>query len=373
MKVCFQRFFIFSVLAFTCSSYGANQPAIMVNSMKAFLETNDVVSFMEATNRKQWSAPVFYSKWHVNNLMSATNRDAAIITREFGKLLAVRVSEFAQTARATHDSKILLKQSLVLCGLADWLNEAEGYGNFLLGVRCLDIAAVAMGRCVADETFPMDTVSKAASRFHPSWMSPSARQRILNREAGSAIFHSSDSDVGKAREHMRLVWQAGRESKLQANITDPELQHELDQRTTRPERERLEMKANVRFFEDEKFMGQGATTESQWDLKRHEEIIRKDPNSIFVLEKMIVFRDTLGGFPKKNGAKYVADAEGSRAFWLAWIPHGKDDESRQIGVVVWEAYRDIQGGVFLDEDTQNITAKEQLESTVSDKRGSGFK
>lgn len=366
VKMLFRWLFVLACLAPANSSYGAiSDNGFSVNSMKAFLETSDLTHFVETMRLEKWSAPVIYSKWHVDNVMIPPNRENANAARAFGKLLAMRINDFAQKIRTTQESQELFVQSLTLLELTDWLNKSDGYGNFLLGSRCLDVAAVAIARCVADETFSLESIRQVVPRLRPSWMSPSVRQRILNKEAGAAVFDTSESDATKMHEHLRSIWQAGRELKLQASTADLDLQRELAQRPTHLDRERPEMKASARFFDDEKFVGQGATTSGRWDLKRHEEIIQKNPSSIATAEKLIIFRDTLGGFPKKNGVKYTDDAEGEKAFGWAWAPHGKDEESRQIGIAVWEAYRDIQRGKFLDEDSRNAEIKARLDKSTS--------
>jgi hypothetical protein len=351
--------------------------------------------------------PAIPSKWHLENIAREEDRPRLLAARELGRVLVVRLDEWAQEMLEAGTVRENERMANDLVGLAEWIGSAEGYGNLFLEDRCRDIAVVGTGRIIADLDVSMDIGAALFGRLSdPGWYNPEKRARILNAEAGAELFsefsaRSDDKTMylearwGKAKgivamqEFLKLISEY-RRSQL------PENYKKLG-RLYRWKLGRIPLTSPLRhnqafFVEDEASPSSGAGIYKPlvkvWEYKQHRAITIFPQRAHYIkyLKALLEYREKIGFFPeevvlsrgdierirsaieidKRRGAPprdfesekrrwaniYIEVAGGvtKAAFDRTWKDRFPDDRSYTAEMAA-ELYDKIRSGCFSDDDT----------------------
>jgi hypothetical protein len=361
-----------------------------ITAMKAALDDGGITALLTKASEQSWKVPQIPSQWHVDNVSTPEQKPVNVAAREFGRKLAERLDDTAPKMQQLPAGDALHDETVRLIELSDWCAATDGYGNVLLAQRSLDIASVGVARLAVNLDFPLKNIAGLLARMNPAWMSVEANQRVLNRDAGEAIFTTPN------REEMERIYGSGHrllEEKRDTNL--------FAERQKNPRQWRLvetpAVKANLSFF-DTAEVGQvkpTVTLLTTWNLNWHGRLIAGlELQSIQKAKALAEFRSAIGAFPEKpvftaeqlrereRGAAEAAKAglkvsnmEDSysspiaAAFALAWKGYLKKQggdtgtlpPSRyNLDSAAYQAYDEVKRGVFFDQDTANIRQYEAL-------------
>lgn len=317
-----------------------------IAAMQAALENQSLEAFFQTTKERGWSAPPIPSQWHVEHVSKPEQGLVDQAARAFGYRLAARISETTpeQLFRGvTGDA--LYQKTLLIFDLADWCAAPEGYGNLFLAQPCLEFASVGLAMLTSDLTFPLEKCTQLVQRLNASWLSADVRSRVLNNDAGAAIFHATQ------QQDLERVWGEG--GVLMRDQRNP---------SRKPEREKKgwyipeppAVMANLAFFEEESSKrddrGQ-ITLLSTWDQKRHVRIVNGlEVQPFWETVALVRFRERIGRFPMEDDPRSShRGPEG--AFSEAWADTVKKlpGMSREAwnhelheGLRAWNAYARAQ-------------------------------
>ncbi len=112
------------------------------------------------------------------------------------------------------------------------------------------------------------------------------------------------------------------------------------------------------FFADE-HCPQPMTTRTCWNFKWHERLtLNMFPYTVFRLKPLVIFRETIGYFPKTTDrGRFPGWPEEKSAFSAAWEPYWEAG-SGNVGLAAWEVLDQIRKGTFLDDDSAEISVRE---------------
>ena len=172
---------------------------IDVDHISSFLKTNSLLSFECELRHHQWTAPMIHSKWHVNRIHYMALRTFETRARDFGFLLATKLSDSAQKVNSDQLANVYENEAKMLLRLGKWLAKNDGYGNLLLANRCFDISHVAIAKMIIDLTCPASNIEEVLSEFDMSWYKPETVANVINQELGKRIVvfdphRNADSD-----------------------------------------------------------------------------------------------------------------------------------------------------------------------------------
>ncbi len=364
----------FIVFVGFCSFAHAKEPAEMarIGGLDAALQEGGLSDLLSVARQHQWQAPRMPSKWNAEHRQgSDEQRKVDRASREFGRKLAVQLDAVAPVLQVLVPGDELSRQAHLLCDLSDWCASTPGYGNLFLAQRCLDLAAVGLARLTASLDVPLAKCEKLAARMSPTWMSVEARARTLNDEAGTNLFA-----VGGTQAEMAKTWGSGsflmRERRF--GVSRPQ--------GLQPGRGFIEppaIKANLDFFERDEPSAEPLTLVHSWNSKRYERIVNglelQNVNKALALLK---YRSVVGRFPEKpelteaqlqqrekdiaeyaeRGIRIVKfedaySSPGEAAFAQAWKQRlDRNPQSHTLYASAWQAYSEVKGGQFLDQDTR---------------------
>ena len=240
-----------------------------------------------------------------------------------------------------------------LLDLAQWCTQSEGYGNVMLGRRCLDLAGVGVAKLLVNPDYPQERCDQLVARLSNPRLDQESGRRILNQEAGAEVF-----PPGLNAEEIQRVWGNGRI--LWRFKMNPS--RDLDRTYPIPPETPLIVR-NLSFFADPDWPASVArTAKSSWDVKWHERIVNglKTQNMERV-EALARFRKAVGKFPDEQDSGDALRPGPEGVFYKAWLAHGdapagqdmaQNDYYRKVGFAAWAAYDRVRRGVFVDEDTE---------------------
>lgn len=350
--------------------------------MDAALSSGGIAGLLDEVERQSWKAPVIPSRWHTENVSLTERKPIDIDARELGKKLAKLLDESASKIQKLTVGKELYEMTVRLLDLSEWCASTDGYGNLLLAQRSLDIGAVGVARLAVDLSFPEERIDSLLSRMNPTWMSAHTSQKILNNDAGAKIFESSD------REEMTRTYGSG--YRFLQEERNPSL---LVQRQKNPQQWHLvkseEIMSNLSFF-DKVRIGQvrPVTLVRLWNDNWHLRIITGlELQSVRKAKALAAFRSAIGEFPEKPvftekqlrerergaaaaakaGLKVVSMEEiyaspQEAGFAQAWDNHlvetfgsrvDAPEEMQNLDSTAFQAYHEVQSGIFYDRDTAN--------------------
>lgn len=330
-----------------------------VQAMRATVEQQGLIAFMAATVSSGWQGPIMPSAWYLDHGSSAGQRPYYQAARDLGSALLTAIDGWAPLMR-TDGSDDVLTKATVLIDVAYWLNTAEGYANVDLGGRARDVAITGLARRVADLNVPLGPTKAQVARCRASFDTPAIRARILNFEAGAALFQTTPevTDVvlgqtwGGRRAQMRL-----REI---LTMPTPASTPGTSWLSSQEERRLLEFlvapgqpdPSDAFFFDDEQPTLNPNTTRNLWSKKRHESLLGSHfPQNVDGVEILIQFREVIGAFPLQPAQRKEAIASpGEEAFADAWRPH-LGTANFNLGRAAWGVYEGVQDGSFVDFDT----------------------
>jgi hypothetical protein len=163
-------------------------------AMHAFLVSNQLPAFVTEIGKRQWVAPLIHSKWYVDRMTNMDVRAEEYPYREFGRLLAQRLSTNAAIVRARQTASVYDACVADLLTLGHWIGVKHGYGNLMLSWRASDIAAVALCKLITDLSFPTNKIEALMLLLDVPGYRWSFKGAALNEEAGMAMFNTNGAD-----------------------------------------------------------------------------------------------------------------------------------------------------------------------------------
>lgn len=309
-----------------------------VSEMIDVLKKSDVSDFVGNVEKRGWKAPKMFSLWYVNHHFSDRPelRKIELAKREFGELLACKLTEMAVLVRTEKNAEKLEKHAETLLKLVDWLGNNPGYGNIFLQNRSQDIASVAVVKFVADLNYPLEKADAWVHRFKWDWNKPEVRQKILSEESDSKAFTKK---TGIAEDDLAKEWGEGlgkaREKKLEKSEIDREIfidpGHQRDSIPSIPE--------------------------TEWNEKDHFMIVQGFGSiNVRDLDNLLKFRKAVGYFPSKpkKYRKYDGQSDISAAFYETWWylspKYNNDKEMSKLSTDrAARLYEDYLSGELCDE------------------------
>lgn len=392
MKTIFQILAVVLGVGIVSAQSDTNNELKRIAAMNAALDDGGIAGLLGKANEQSWKAPRIPSQWHVEHVSKSEQKLVDLAAREFGKRLAKSLEKEALSMQRLPAGNPLSKQTELLLGLSEWCAATEGYGNLFLAQRCLDLAAVGVARLAANLDFPIERVESLLARTNPAWMSAEVNLRVLNQDAGALIFTSPN------RDEMERILGAGRIRMRMARI--PDVKADMESRKIAQTLPNLKaINDNLSFFEGvESSQVRPFTLVNLWDHNWHTGIIiGLELQSIQKAKYLKEFRKAIGSFPEKpvftekqlrereRGAAEAAKAglkvtnmedtyssPMAAAFALAWKSYlettgedlGKLPSSRyNLDTGAYQAYDEVQRGVFFDRDTANMKQYESLTKT----------
>jgi hypothetical protein len=355
-----------------------------VEEMSASLKRGGVEGLMVTVREERWTAPCIPSKWFVDNRIGDTEKKRmAQAAREFGRQIAVELEKLAQEQQTLPVGETLYKRTCLLCDTGEWCAETVGYGNIFLARRFLDLAAVGLARLTASTNVPLADCEILAARMTPPWLGMAYRQQILNGEAGTNLFINVEMTNEELDWQWAIGWtmQAMKEKRTQIKKVDP------------PNPDFVDVNAftnNLGFFTAYELPEAPVTHLRSWDFRQHRLIaMGLELQSVKKVLGLLAFRNVVGYYPEafvrseeerlqlekdireaaKWGAK-ITPMENSpsfdplkEAFRRAWLNRHsnieKDDYNKYV--IAFQAYCEVNNGVFFDQDTEEIYKMKQLE------------
>jgi hypothetical protein len=354
----FTVLYLFSLtLAVAAPFYPPDQDHI--EDMTVLLLKSAPADFLRVVSSNRWTAPVIWSKWYVDRVQDKDALQVMVRNRAFGRALVARLDDWATDMRTATSLGQCTANGAALLDVADWLASAKGYGNLLLASRCRDIAAVGLGKVVADLGTPLEAASSLVSRLDAPWFSPFVRAAVLDAEAGTNLFNVSGLSPMEAEKRLEDTWRNGRLLRLkysspeakaafegQTNAANAVLAEMVQRKGLQPDESAI-FQQNLSFFADDP-LPRPLTLPNMWGAKRHEKlVVGFDLQNVKKIKALLAFRSVAGVFPASQDE-----------FKAAWVPHitGSDHrinkEQYHVFASAWQAYKEITSGEFVDEDTK---------------------
>jgi hypothetical protein len=329
-----------------------------VHAMQAALEQGGLSGFANARQTNGWQAPVMPSAWYVSNVSPAADTAYYGAARELGSALLTAVDAWAP-AMQTDDADATLAKATTLIDLAYWLGGAEGYANLILAGHARDVAVTGLARRVADLSVPLPDTTAQLERCRAPFDAAAVRARVLNFEAGSALFPTGPAVTDGA---LARVWAPRDLSRTLAQLDQlPTPGATPDDVSTGVQQLRALIaaagvtpqptQASDVFFHDDT-VSPPQTTRTTWSSKQHQRLLVSTmPQNVDSLELLIQFRTVIGAFPTQPQVRQeTASTPGEEAFADAWRPH-IGTATTNLGRGAWSVYDRIQRGVFEDADS----------------------
>jgi hypothetical protein len=343
------------VLLAICSSlHGAErnqrEPVVVLRDK---LNSDGFIGMLKAAEAENLVLPMIPSAWHMEHIMKPEARAQAGLWRALGARIVAEIEK--ETRFLLEAATVQATESRVtgLLDLAQWCTQSEGYGNVMLGRRCLDLASVGVAKLLVNPDFPQERCDRIMARLSNPRLDQESGRRILNQEAGAEVF-----PPGLPAEEMQRVWGNGRILwRVKMNPS-----RNLERTYPIPPETPLIMR-NLAFFADPDWPASVArTAQSTWDVKWHGRIVKGlKTQNLERIEALARFRKAVGKFPdgQDSGDALRPGPEG--VFYKAWLaqgdaPAGQDmaqqDQYRRVGLAAWAAYDRVRRGMFVDEDTE---------------------
>jgi hypothetical protein len=207
----------FAIFSFTWLACAAARTELdRVTGLSRLLSEEGVPGFLSTVQANKEATPWIPDAWHVENRIDDPERiQIAKAGRAFGIELAASLESVAVDLQKLPPDEALFAEASNLCTLAEWIAGADGIGNLLLTVRCQDLAAVGLGRLVANLDFPLERCEALAKRLRDCGRLADVphRIRVLNAEIGADVFGNCKSNGDMSR-----VWEAGVRRNLREDI-----------------------------------------------------------------------------------------------------------------------------------------------------------
>lgn len=346
---------------------GLGQPAAMhaapptaaeIATMQAEVEQHGLTAFNAAALANDWHAPIMPSAWYVTNVSPADQRAYYTAARDLGSALLTAIDAWAPAMRTESATDVLTKAT-VLIDLAYWLGATEGYDNLILAQRARDVAVTGLARRVADLDAPLAETAAQIQRVHAPFDAPLPRARVLNFEAGSALFpvDPSTSDAALAGIWSRRALSDNLNALPTPRPTPDEVSDAIQQvrdfAATIGVTPAAAQATDVFFRDDAPVSPQ--TTRTEWSLKQHRRLLGSTmPQNVYGLETLMQFREAVGQFPLQPAVRQeTISSAGEEAFANAWRPH-IGTATFNLGRPAWGVYDRIQRGQFLDADSLQV-------------------
>lgn len=338
----------------------AAPPTIVdVQAMRANVEQQGLAAFMAETTSNSWQAPVMPSAWYLDHGSPADQRPYYEAARDLGSALLTAIDAWAPLMRTDGPDDVLTKAT-VLVDVAYWVNTAEGYANVDLGGRARDVAITGLARRVADLNVPLGPTKAQVARCNAPFDAPIIFARILNFEAGAALFPTTPDVTDVV---LGQIW-GGRRAQMRLReilaIPTPASTPGTAWISSQEERRLLEFlvtpgqpdPTDTFFLDDEEPTPGPNTTRKFWNKKYHQGVLGSQlPQNVFGAETLIQFREVIGAFPLQPvQRKETIASSGEEAFADAWRPH-LGTATLNLGRAAWSVYEGIQDGSFVDFDT----------------------
>jgi hypothetical protein len=268
-------------------------------TMNGFLATNDLAAFVAEISKQQWLPPLIHSKWFVDKMTNMDARAAEYAYREFGRLLAQRLTSNAAMVRAQHSSEVYYSRAAALLTFGHWIAGEPGYGNLLLSWRASDIAAVALAKVIIDLSFSTNQIQALMPLLNVPAYRWSLKAKALNEEVGMDVFETRGVDdiagMDIVMNPVYRTWGMGASTAERVlryhMVADPLMLRALP----------VCVRTNLEFFLDDVIQpGTPDTIEGCWDKKLHKRIGEGfDLRNRLNAQGLLLYRELVGFFPTK--------------------------------------------------------------------------
>ncbi|MCF8468799.1 MAG: hypothetical protein K9G33_15470 [Sneathiella sp.] len=333
-----------------------------ISKLAASLKEEGIAEFLAGAGKEFSGAPRIDSRWHIDTVCQPSARTAALEARHFGKDAIDQIDKFAEDVRAYYPPTDSVRRCQILLDLADWIASETGYGNLFIAARCHDLAAVEIGRLIADAGLPLGTGQGLLERSNAAWYAPEVRAAVLNREAGAVLFRAHLALI--TQQDLDAVWKLGVLCELEEQ--NPQLKiarqgippkglepwKDISASISTSFKSHAEIERNAAFFRDDPYNA-GNTLSETWELKHHMRlVVGLRPRSFHDLAALAAFRKAVGYFPERAPrGGHPFGSEGEAAFDEAWRPHATP-ANHTTYVRAWATYSQIQNRQFLDTESR---------------------
>jgi hypothetical protein len=352
----------------SASATGQAAPSLAeIGAMQTHLDQHGFDGFREAVAANGWQAPLIPSQWYVENRATTDGVPKFHAARHLGLTIVRKADDWAPLM-LVEEGSALMDKVVRLVDVAEWIGSAYGYGNLLASYRACGAAITGLAQFVADLNHRLPEIKQQLARCNTPISTGSGRGKVLNFEIADDVFPTSS---GTTIEALSDFWglRMGRIHYHDANPEEREGQRDLFNLV-------LSMLATAGINADEpdpyadfftrreRCDAVPDTTETCWSVTFHEMVARGTPsnnNRLKNLDRLILFRETVGHFPTEPRMKGSRYGDRNRAFDEAWDPIATSD-TVNLGGGAENTLRSIEESRFVDADTHQLRLMEQRSS-----------
>jgi len=353
------------VIALESASAKEAAPSLAeIGAMQTHLDQHGFDGFREAVVANGWQAPLIPSQWYVENRATTDDLPRFTAARQLGLTIVREVDQWAPLM-VSEEGGVLMDKAVRLVDVAEWIGSAPGYGNLLASYRACGGAITGLAQFVADLNHPLPEIKQQLARCKTPISTGAGRGRMLNHEIGSEVFPTTPGTTTREISNSwslrwaRISYQrADNEKRLrlsglfEANLAEI-VRAGLDPSEPDPYADFFTRRERCDAVPD--------TTETCWNVTFHEMIARGNPsnnNRLKNLDRLILFRETVGHFPTEPRMKGSRYGDRNRAFDEAWDPIATSD-TVNLGGGAEKTLRSIEERRFVDADTHQLRLMEQ--------------
>jgi hypothetical protein len=365
----------------SCESASEKTSVLSAREMQELLSRNGLEGFVREVKARKCLPPVFWSEWYVKKL----EKEDEIRGREerenrkAGKMILDeldRANILANTNSTYHwlfppieeEDKIKqadgiqnvitneLRSIERMCNLAmdisEWVGQAEGYGNILIGRKARDIAAVGAGYLAVEKRYPITSVKALLRRIESGFVQPRTVARVLNKEARLNLFNPdarSWDEITETFHSLLLGMDIQRSKANRANV-----EKILGGNMTAKLKKVVEGKEEVlrEFLENEPIeLNFQPTISDMWEKKRHGNLIGEDAkDKCELIQGLIKYREKGGKFKDTYSD-----------FMDSYLESELDEN---LITSVWRLYKAIRERRFTDEDSIKMANRAEVMDTI---------
>jgi hypothetical protein len=313
------------------------------------LSDGGIEGLLKTALDKSYNAPKINSKYFAERIAKQEPSLASLeqAKRAFGLKVARTLDEIAADSRQEKTSDRQIKQATLLLDLADWLKVQRGYGNYLLVIRCENLAAVPLGYLTGDLAFPMEKISTQMKRIMSEQKQREFRRDILNSEAPKPFIGVLTGSQSQQDEQMQIAWGT------QWN----EMSKWFKARGVGiSKRKRSDAPDSLAFFLVESPNGP-KTTSGSWDMDVHYGIAINGMRDVNIrnIDSFAKYRELVGTFPTEPPKWWKPGdplySKNRAAFEHAWRPY--EEKYGPLFDIASMVYEQVTSNTLKDWETQN--------------------
>lgn len=325
-----------------------NEQMDWVERLDTALNKGGIPAMLEVTSNAGMITPEINSRYYAEQI---TKKEPELepleeAKRSFGLNVARVLDGIAVELQQQNTSGQRFVQAVQLLNLSDWLKVQKSYGNYLLVIRCENLAAVPLAYLTADLSFPMDKITALRDRIMSTQEQREFRKTVLNRESPKPFIGKLNGTQSEQDEQMQIAWYKGRNAMAnwfqERNIS-------IDKWS------RSDLPDELAIFLDDLPAG-SKTTVGAWNIDQHVGIAingLRDAN-IRRVDSFIRYRELVGTFPTEPPAWWTPEdklyTQSRAAFEHAWRPF--EEANGPLFGPASSVYEEIKSNAFMDNETR---------------------